>query len=143
MTGPLQPPTSAVRRAMQNQRTRDTAPELALRRELHRRGLRYRLQRRPIPGLRRTVDILFPGPRVAVDVRGCFWHGCVTCKSAPKTNNLWWTEKIAKNRARDRATENALAEAGWYVIVVWEHDTCSEAANRVENAVRRSPLRRC
>jgi len=132
---PPQAPTDAVRRAMQTQRTRDTAPELALRRELHHRGLRYRLQRKPIPGLRRTVDIVFPGPRIAVDVRGCFWHGCNKCKTVPKTNNLWWIEKIAKNRARDEITETALRKAGWEVIIVWEHDNCVDAADRIEKLV--------
>ncbi|MDQ2706309.1 MAG: very short patch repair endonuclease [Actinomycetota bacterium] len=131
-----QPSTDAVRRAMQSQRTRDTAPELALRRELHRRGLRYRLQRKPILGLRRTVDIVFLGPRVVVDVRGCFWHGCTKCKAVPKANTLWWTEKIAKNRARDQATETLLRKAGWDVIVFWEHDNCAEAADRIETVVR-------
>jgi DNA mismatch endonuclease (patch repair protein) len=121
---------------MQNQRTRDTAPELALRRELHRRGLRYRLQYKPVPELRRTADIVFPRPRVVVDVRGCFWHGCTTCKSIPKSNDLWWTAKIAKNRARDDATESAFRAAGWRVIVVWEHDVCAAAADRVERVVR-------
>lgn len=137
---PPQATTDAVSRAMKNQRTRDTGPELTLRRELHRRGLRYRLQRKPIPGLRRTVDIVFPRPRIAVDVRGCFWHGCANCKTMPKANNSWWTEKIAKNRARDQATESALCEAGWNVIVVWEHDVCAHAADRIEQVVRLGQL---
>jgi len=135
---PPKPPTGAVRQAMRAQRTRDTQPELALRRELHRRGLRYRLHRRPIFGLRRTIDIVFPGPRIAVDVRGCFWHGCVRCKTIPKANRLWWTQKIAKNRARDQDTGQRLRAAGWRVIIVWEHDDCCDAATLIESAVRRS-----
>jgi DNA mismatch endonuclease, patch repair protein len=127
---------------MQSQRTRDTGPELALRRELHRRGLRYRLQRKPVEGLRRTLDIVFLRPRVAVDVRGCFWHGCIKCKTIPKANHSWWADKIAKNRARDRATEAALGKAGWDVIVVWEHDICTDAADRIENSVRQRTVTR-
>jgi DNA mismatch endonuclease, patch repair protein len=121
---------------MSRQRTRDTTPELALRRELHRRGLRYRLQRKPIANLRRTVDIVFAGVRVAVDVRGCFWHGCTACKDTPKRNADWWAAKIESNRARDRQTAEVLRNAGWQVIVVWEHDACNDAADRVEDAVR-------
>lgn len=137
---PLKPPTDVVRRAMQAQRTRDTQPELALRRELYRRRLRYRLHRRLIPELRRTIDIVFIGPRVAVDVRGCFWHGCPRCKTIPKSNESWWSQKIAKNRARDQETERILRAAGWRVIIVWEHDNSADAATLIESEVRRGLL---
>jgi len=122
---------------MTRQPSRDTKPELALRRELHRRGLRYRVQQRLLPDARRTVDIVFSGPRVAVDVRGCFWHGCPEHWTRPKANRAWWEDKIAANRARDADTDDRLREAGWTVLVVWEHEDAAAAADRVEALVRR------
>lgn len=121
---------------MRSQQRRDTAPEQALRRELHRRGLRYRVQRRVLPELRRTADIVFGPARVVVDVRGCFWHGCPVHATAPKANAGWWRDKIARNRARDADTDARLRAAGWQVVVVWEHEEPVEAADRVERAVR-------
>ena len=122
---------------MERQASRDTGPELALRRELHRRGLRYRLHQRLLSGTRRTADIVFPGPRVVVDVRGCFWHGCPDHRSDPRANRAWWADKIATNRARDADTDARLRAAGWTVIVVWEHEDVVDAADRVEAAVKR------
>ncbi len=72
---------------MQLQKIRDTAPEMKLRRELHRRGLRFRLHRKLLPDQRSTVDIVFPGPRVAVDVRGCFWHVRITAVEGQRTQS--------------------------------------------------------
>lgn len=130
-------PSSAGRRsAMTQQRTRHTAPELLLRRELHRRGLRYRLHRSVLPGLRRTADIVFVGARVVVDVRGCFWHGCPDHTRLGTSNTAWWRAKLAANTARDEETERLLVEAGWRVVVVWEHEPVTAAATRVEQAVR-------
>lgn len=121
---------------MQMQRARDTQPELALRRALHARGLRYRVHRRPIPGVRRTVDIVFGPSRVAVEVRGCFWHACPEHATYPKENAEWWAEKLETNRCRDTQTERLLAEAGWHLEVVWEHEEPEEAADHVERVVR-------
>ena len=121
---------------MQAQRERDTGPELALRRELHRRGLRYRLHRRVIPGMRRELDIVFAPARVAVDVRGCFWHSCPEHATHPKANAEWWAEKLARNVARDEDTERRLGEAGWHLVVAWEHDDAAALAARIENLVR-------
>lgn len=98
--------------------------------------MRYRLQQRVIPELRRTVDIVFSSARVAVDVRGCFWHGCPAHASHPKSNAEWWRAKIDRNRSRDAETERALQACGWQVIVVWEHDDVAEAADLVVSAVR-------
>lgn len=122
----------------------DTAPELALRRELHRRGLRYRLHRRPEPALRRTADLVFGPAKTIVDVRGCFWHSCPEHGSSPKANSLWWREKLARTRARDDETERLLRDAGWEVLIVWEHDDPAEAAARIAAvlAERRRPGRR-
>jgi DNA mismatch endonuclease (patch repair protein) len=121
---------------MQANRRRDTQPELALRRFLHARGLRYRVDYRAIPGLRNKADIVFTRRRVAVFIDGCFWHGCPEHYVASKTNVDYWEPKIAQNRLRDEAVTAALEEAGWRVIRVWEHESVEDAADRIEAAVR-------
>jgi DNA mismatch endonuclease (patch repair protein) len=121
---------------MQRQARRDTAPEMALRRALHRRGLRYRVDAAPLPGLRRTADLVFPRERVAVYVDGCFWHACPQHASVPKANRAWWTEKLAANVRRDRDTDDRLERAGWAVVRVWSHEDAGVAADRVEAVVR-------
>jgi len=128
--------TPATRRSMQSNRSTGTGPEMAVRRELHRRGLRYRVAARPFPSLRRTVDLLFPGARVAVEVRGCFWHGCPEHCRLPAAHRDYWEAKVAKNIERDAATERLLAEGGWMLVVVWEHDQVTEAADLIEAKVR-------
>lgn len=121
---------------MRSQARRDTKPELALRRELWRRGLRYRVDRPPIPGMRRRADLVFTRQRVAVFVDGCFWHRCPEHSTIPKANRAWWTEKLDRNVARDRDTDRRLRDTGWVVVRVWEHEPTAEAADRVERAVR-------
>lgn len=134
------PPASsqAALARMVAQRRRDTAPELALRRALYRGGLRYRLHRRPIASVRREADVVFPSRRVAVFVDGCWWHGCPAHRSAPSANRDWWSAKFAATRARDRETDRRLAEAGWTVVRVWEHETPESAAVAIGRVVRRS-----
>lgn len=129
--------SDSKRRAMQAQRTRDTSPERVLRSELFRMGYRYRLHQRVVPGLRRCIDIVFPRQRVAVDVRGCFWHACPQHATTPKHNSAWWSEKLARNAERDRDTEKQLRQAGWLVVVVWEHEDPRRAALRVARVVER------
>lgn len=130
----------AVRKRMQNQRRRDTAPELKLRSELHARGLRYRLHRRIVPGTNRSVDIVFVSARVAVEVMGCFWHGCQQHGRSARPANAWyWNEKIRRNMARDHDTDRRLVADDWQVIRVWEHDNVLAAADRIEAIVRTSP----
>lgn len=129
------PPT--VRRRMQLQAERDTGPEMLLRRTLYRMGLRYRIHVRPVPGLRCTVDILFPRPRVAVEVRGCFWHFCPTHGEIPKSNGAWWRAKLLTTRRRDAHTAELLRRHGWLVVTVWEHEGPLAAAKRVLSALRR------
>jgi DNA mismatch endonuclease (patch repair protein) len=128
---------------MQLQRERDTKPELLLRQELHRRGLRYRLDQAIVPGTkRRRVDIVFPAARVAVFVDGCFWHGCPDHGRREYTINGWyWPAKIEGNRQRDRDTDRRLLEVGWEPVRVWEHEEPAQAAQRVAEAVaaRRHP----
>lgn len=131
------PPSSDASAArLSGQRPRDTGVELAVRRRLHARGLRYRLHRQVVPGTRRTVDIVFARSRVAVDVRGCFWHACPHHATWPRSNESWWKEKLERNAARDRDTEARLKAAGWLCIVIWEHDDLESAAVRVEKVVR-------
>nr|WP_112107522.1 very short patch repair endonuclease [Parafrankia sp. Ea1.12] len=128
---------------MRSNKSRDTRPELALRSAVHRLGLRYRVSVRPIPGLRRTGDLVFPRARVVVFLDGCFWHGCPEHHTAAKTNADYWATKVRANRERDEQTSRLLEEAGWHVVRVWEHESPGEAAQRVAVAVleRRSRLR--
>jgi DNA mismatch endonuclease (patch repair protein) len=116
-------------------RHRDTRPELALRSAVHRLGLRYRVSARPIPTLRRTVDILFRPAHVAVFLDGCFWHGCPAHHSVAKANAEYWSEKVRRNVERDRETDALLTDAGWLVIRVWEHEDPVRAAETVMRAV--------
>ncbi|WP_309251433.1 very short patch repair endonuclease [Micromonospora noduli] len=125
----------ATRRAMQGNRSRDTKPEMALRRALHARGLRYRVCARPLAELRRKVDIVFRPSRVAVEVYGCFWHGCPQHHRRPTANNAYWHSKITRNSDRDSALRQELERAGWLLVVVWEHDDMEEAARRIVGVV--------
>jgi DNA mismatch endonuclease, patch repair protein len=121
---------------MSRQRTRNTTPEVLLRRELHRRGLRYRVDA-PLPGMpRRRADLLFTRAKVAVFVDGCFWHGCPEHKTAPRTNGSWWAAKLARNIERDRETGTHLDSLGWTVLRVWEHENMRHAATDIEQIVR-------
>lgn len=127
---------SPARSRMQRQAVRDTQPERELRRALHRRGLRYRLEGQIVPGTRRRVDIVFSRSKVAVLVDGCFWHGCPEHGTLPReVNREFWEAKINKNRERDRDTDARLAGADWQVIRVWEHEDPTEAASRIAEAV--------
>jgi DNA mismatch endonuclease (patch repair protein) len=129
---------------MQANRGRDTAPELALRRELHRRGRRFRVNRRPDPEIRSTADLVFAGPRVAVYVDGCFWHSCPEHAVAPANNAEWWRLKLAATVERDLRTTRDLKARGWTVIRIWEHEDPVAAADSVEKVLRRpaSPPKR-
>lgn len=123
--------TAALSRSMGRRRRRDTAPELALRRELFRPGLRYRVAL-PVPGSpRRSIDIAFPRRKVAVFVDGCFWHGCPDHGNDPRVNSSWWATKLAANRGRDEETTGLLQSQGWVVLRIWEHVPPSEAADAV------------
>jgi len=126
----------ATRRSMQANRSRDTGPELALRRALHGLGLRYRVCVRPIPTVARTADVVFRPSRVAVEVLGCFWHGCSEHYKAPHANADYWAEKVARNRGRDEENARTLCEAGWALEVVWEHEDPDLASRRIAALVR-------
>jgi DNA mismatch endonuclease, patch repair protein len=116
---------------MRSARQRDTKPEVELRSELHRRGLRFYVDRPPLPLARRRADIVFSRLRVAVYVDGCFWHGCPLHGTQPKANADWWRSKLERNRERDRDTDKRLHAAGWSVVRVWEHERPGNAAERV------------
>lgn len=125
------------RRIMSANRRRDTEPELRLRSQLHRRGLRFRVDfpirvegRRPV-----RPDIVFMGSRVAVFVDGCFWHGCPEHGSQPKSNTSYWEPKILRTQERDREADRALRNEGWWVLRFWEHDAVDVAAHRVVETV--------
>ena len=115
---------------------RDTLPELAIRSELHRRGLRFRVDRAPLSGLRSRADIVFGSARVAIYVDGCFWHSCPEHGTRPKSNAEWWEQKLKRNQERDAEIDRTLRENGWEVVRVWEHEDPVEAADRVEGTVR-------
>ena len=130
-----QPDDSAVSGRFAHLARRDTRPEVLLRQELFARGLRYRVQYK-VPGLaRRRIDIAFTRWRVAVQVDGCFWHGCPDHGTSPNRNSEWWRWKIARNKARDRDTDVQLRSLGWTVIRVWEHDDPGSAAQRIDEVI--------
>ncbi|MEU7152767.1 very short patch repair endonuclease [Streptomyces sp. NPDC045456] len=133
---PAAPSSLGVSARMSRQGRRDTKPELALRRLLYTAGLRYRLQRR-VPGMtRRTIDIAFPGLRIAVFVDGCFWHGCPEHATLPKANAQWWRDKLEGNVVRDAETTAHLESAGWTVLRFWEHEVPELVAKQVTGVVQ-------
>ena len=124
---------------MQAIRSRDTQPEMAVRRALHRLGLRYRVAIAPVPGLRRRADIVFTKARVAVFIDGCFWHGCPLHGRTTFNHNAdYWPSKIATNMARDQDTTEQLRRAGWTVMRFWEHEDHAEVVEAIRHALRGS-----
>lgn len=122
-------------RRMRATRRRDTPGELAVRRLLHARGLRFHVDRQVLPETRRRADIVFPGAKVAAFIDGCFWHSCPRHRTQPKANAAWWATKLKRNRQRDADTNRQLRRAGWEVVRVWEHEAPAAAAARVANTV--------
>ncbi|MDO8380085.1 very short patch repair endonuclease [Phenylobacterium sp.] len=109
---------SAVMRAVKG---KGTTPEMKVRRALTALGARYRLHRTDLPG---KPDVVLPGRRLAIFVHGCFWHGhdCARGARVPKANRDYWVAKVARNRARDAASRDALLALGWRVETIWECD---------------------
>jgi DNA mismatch endonuclease (patch repair protein) len=128
--------TPAVRRVMQGNKSRDTKPEIAVRCAVHAMGMRYRVAARPLVDVRRTADLVFRRARVAVFVDGCFWHGCPSHHTSPKTNTGYWTRKIEGNNARDRDTTALLKTAGWTVLRFWSHEEPQSVATRIVEVIR-------
>src|SRR5205085_11396279 len=120
-TNPL-PSSQAALNRMLAAKSKNTAPEIALRSELFRSGFRYRVDVRPVKTLNRRADIVFRSARVAVFVDGCFWHGCPVHGTQAKANSAFWRRKIKRNQQRDVDTTQQLKQAGWTVIRIWEHE---------------------
>src|SRR4051812_37011124 len=129
------PSSEAVSRRMSRLGRRDTAPELALRRELHARGLRTASSAARSPASAVWADIVFGPARVVVYVDGCCWHGCPIHGTAPRTNAEFWSEKLEWNRQRDRRTDDLLAVSRWQSVRVWEHEDMRKAAERIAAVV--------
>lgn len=124
-------------RMMSGIRGKNTGPEVAIRKEMHRRGYRYRLHAKELPG---KPDIVFPRFRAVVFVNGCFWHGhsCPRFKM-PSTRPEFWRAKIEKNRINDARAISALLSTGWRVAEIWEcalkgtkKESLNDTANRLE-----------
>jgi DNA mismatch endonuclease (patch repair protein) len=116
-------------------KSRDTNPELAVRRLVHAAGLRYRVDARPISGVRRRGDLVFPRARVVVLVDGCYWHGCPDHFRVPKANADYWSSKIMANVERDRDTDARFRAEGWTVLRYWEHEDSATAAADIVSTV--------
>ena len=128
------PPSSEqVSQQMKRMPRKNSGPEVRLRRELHSRGLRFRVNLRGLPG---TPDIAFTRAKIAVFVDGCFWHRCPRHGVLPKANRDWWREKLDRNVERDRRKDGELEDLGWLSIHVWEHDDPSTVADGIEQAWR-------
>lgn len=137
-------------RRMSKVRQKGTGAEMALRRELYQRGLRYRVDFKVLEKPRRVADIAFPGLRIAIFVDGCFWHGCPEHATWPKQNAEFWLQKIEANRHRDADTNRRLRSIGWTVLRFWEHEPPPTAADAIANLVittrlarRESPASSC
>jgi DNA mismatch endonuclease (patch repair protein) len=125
---------SARSALMSRIRGRNTRPELAVRRFLHKAGLRFRLHSKKLPG---RPDLVFPALRTALFVHGCFWHQHPGCPRAfmPKSNRTFWKQKLARNRQRDGERAAALKKMGWSVIVVWECQTGTDRLTRLARSL--------
>lgn len=112
-------------------RSKDTKPEITVRRLAHSMGYRFRLHRKDLPG---KPDMVFPGRRAVIFIHGCFWHlhPDPDCKDArkPKSNTDYWHPKLTRNQAHDAEHETALVSQGWRVLIIWECQTRDETALR-------------
>ena len=120
---------------MQSNRSRDTSLEWRVRKELFRRGFRYRVSCQPIRGLPRKADVVFTRLKLAIFLDGCFWHCCPEHFKMPKSNLAYWGVKLPRNQERDVETNNALASQGWTVLRFWEHDETDKICNVIEKVV--------
>ncbi len=109
-------------RIMRAVKSRNTQPEMTVRRLVHSMGFRYRLHRKDLPG---KPDLVFGPRRKVIFVHGCFWHGhhCPRGAREPKTNRDYWIPKIAKTRERDKTTMERLRKMDWKALVIWECET--------------------
>lgn len=131
----MTPSSPEVSARMAKVRNRGTAAEMAIRRELHRQGMRYRVNPRMGELGRTSPDIAFTRMRVAIFVDGCFWHQCPAHATFPHANSDWWAEKLDMNVQRDTNTSKRLEGLGWTVIRIWEHEDPIEAVNRIRTVI--------
>lgn len=131
----ISPSSAEASRRMAKIRQKGTDAEVALRRELYRIGLRYRIDYEVLKKPRRVADIAFPGRKIAIFVDGCFWHGCPEHASWPKRNAEFWRQKIKTNQLRDADTNERLRSLGWTVLRFWSHESPTDAAAVVANMV--------
>ncbi|MES2818726.1 MAG: very short patch repair endonuclease [Pseudomonadota bacterium] len=122
---------------MKRVRSKNTGPELAVRKILFAAGLRYRIHYKPraVSIGRANIDIAFPGIKIAVFIDGCFWHGCPVHGTTPKANGEWWEAKLQSNRTRDNRITGILAAEGWQVLRFWTHETPKHITATVKYAV--------
>lgn len=127
------PPASSasVRSRMQKQRVRDTQAEMLVRRVLHSRGIRFRVDTKPEPDLRVKGDVVWRGVRLIVFIDGCFWHGCPQHATRPRANADWWAQKLDNNVQRDRRNNANLVARGWTVLRFWEHEDPYDVADQI------------
>lgn len=131
----IQSSSTEASRRMARVRQKGTNAEIALRRELYRIGLRYRVNYDVLKKPRRVADVAFPGLEIAVFIDGCFWHGCPDHASWPKQNAEFWRQKIEANRLRDLDTNERLRSKGWTILRFWEHESPIKAAEIVAQTV--------
>jgi DNA mismatch endonuclease, patch repair protein len=125
---------------MRGIKSKDTKPEIVLRKALHRKGLRFRLHAANLPG---KPDIVLPKHRIAIQVRGCFWHGhdCIDGHT-PKSRQEYWKSKLSRNKQRDSFNDALLRRNGWSVIAVWEcniqrQETLQKEIHRILRIINR------
>jgi DNA mismatch endonuclease, patch repair protein len=117
---------------MSNIRSKNTKPEIALRKALWAKGLRFRKYFG-----KEKIDIAFPKTKIAIFLDGCFWHSCPIHSHLPKSNKEYWTPKLKKNVERDKAKNKQLESEGWIVLRFWEHElnNCEEIIKRIESEI--------
>jgi DNA mismatch endonuclease, patch repair protein len=122
-----------ISQCMKKVRVRDNKEEIAVRRFLFANGYHFRVQYKPKdPTIgRSSIDIAFPQKKIAIFIDGCFWHGCDQHGQIPKTNNKWWRNKFAENRASDEKVNKILSEAGWLVRRFWSHQIPEIIASKI------------
>lgn len=138
----IQPSSPETSRRMAKVRQKDTAAEVALRQELYRNGLRYRVYYEVLKKPRRVADVAFPGLKIALFVDGCFWHGCSEHATWPKQNAEFWRQKIEANRLRDADTNSRLLDMGWTVLRFWEHESPIKVTETVVQTVAEARAKR-
>lgn len=133
--------SEVVRGRLRAQGQRDTKMELEVRRLLHARGLRFRVDAQLDSRLGSRADIVWKGRKIAVYIDGCFWHGCPVHMTWPKANARWWRDKIEANVERDRRVTSELRALGWTVLRYWEHQRAVDVADDIDSELRKNVKR--